>query len=63
MQIGKIVQNGKSVLMRFSSIKDVKNYVRQTYCDDTNTNSTYFQLLYVKITTANFQTKKDIILY
>jgi len=32
--VGKIVQNGKSVSMRFTSIKDVKQYVRNTYSND-----------------------------
>jgi len=60
--VGKITPNGKCILMRFSSIKDIENYIRQTYCDQANTYSIYFQVLYVKITIENFQTKKDIIL-
>ena len=47
--------------MRFSSIKDVQNYMRQTYCDDASTNSTYFQLLYINVTVEDLLIKKDIV--
>ena len=40
---GKICQSGYSILMHFKTIKDVKNYVCETYSDGS---SCFFQTVY-----------------
>lgn len=55
---GNFNANGKSILMQFYSIKDVKNYVRKTYVNDS---SSYFQVVYVKTEISNFEIKKSLI--
>ena len=56
--LGNYNANGKSILMQFYSIKNIKNYVRKTYANDS---SCYFQVIYVKTDIANFELKKKII--
>ena len=53
--MGNIVPNGTSVLMKFSCLKSVKNYIRKTY------KSNFFQLLYVKTDIDNFHDMKNFI--
>ena len=54
--MGNIVPNGRSVLMKFSSLKSVKIYICKTY------RSNLFQFLYVKTDINDFLDIKSIIL-
>ena len=55
-ELGSLCPNGKSVLMRFKSLQDINNYMRQTY------NTLHFQILYVDVSIENFESKKETVL-
>ena len=54
--LGCVSPNGTSVLMKFNTLKGIKDYVRATY-----TSTNLFQIMYVKTVIENFVEKDKII--